>query len=64
MPLDPPPYVAETAYCHGCAMVKAERDQIRAEAEDRADSIKLFLMPNRDAMNLLTEDEDDLDDGR
>jgi hypothetical protein len=44
--------------------VTAERNQIRAEAEDRADSIKLFLKPNDDARNILTETEDALDDGR
>lgn len=62
LPIFPPPYTVETAYCHGCATVKAERDQIRAQAEDRADNIKLFLKRNPEQPDL-TEDEDLLEDG-
>lgn len=62
--MSPPPYVVETLYCHGCATVKAERTQITAEAEDRADSVKMFLTRNPDARTFKPTDEDDLDNVR
>lgn len=64
LPVSPPPYVVETLYCHGCATVKAERTQITAEAEDRADSVKMFLTRNPDARTFKPTDEDDLDNVR
>jgi hypothetical protein len=60
--VEPPPYVVTTAYCVGCATVKEERDRIKASgSDDRADTVKVYLVKNPDKDDLLKSLTDEAD---